>query len=74
MPERALGRVMGTQNALVTAAAPAAILLAAVTIEHVSLTAAAVGFVALWVVTSVVAVAGPVLRDLEPSEPESIDA
>ncbi|MFO6454168.1 MULTISPECIES: MFS transporter [unclassified Aeromicrobium] len=74
VPERALGRVMGTQNALVTAAAPAAILLAAVTIEHVSLTAAAVGFVALWVVTSVVAVAGPVLRDLEPSQPESIDA
>jgi len=74
VPERALGRVMGTQNALVTAAAPAAILLAAVAIEHVSLEAAAVGFVALWVVTSVVAVAGPVLRDLEPSEPESIDA
>lgn len=74
VPERALGRVMGTQNALVTAAAPAAILLAAVTIEHVSLTAAAAGFVALWVVTSVVAVAGSVLRDLEPSEPESIDA
>ncbi|WP_286930014.1 MULTISPECIES: MFS transporter [Aeromicrobium] len=74
VPETALGRVMGTQNALVTAAAPAAILLAAVVIEHVSLTAAALGFVALWVVTSVAAVAGPALRDLEPTEPETIDA
>ncbi|SKB09007.1 MFS transporter [Aeromicrobium choanae] len=74
VPETALGRVMGTQNALVTAAAPAAILLAAVVIEHVSLTAAALGFVALWVLTSVAAVAGPALRDLEPIEPETIDA
>ncbi|MTB89068.1 MFS transporter [Aeromicrobium senzhongii] len=74
VPETALGRVMGAQNALVTAAAPAAILLAAVVIEHVSLTAAALGFVALWGVTSVVAVVGPALRDLGPIEPETIDA
>ncbi|WP_313407485.1 MFS transporter [Aeromicrobium sp.] len=74
VPESALGRVMGTQNALMTAAAPAAILLAAVVIEQVSLTVAALGFVALWVLTSVVAVADPALRDLDPNEPETVDA
>lgn len=74
VPPTTLGRVMGTQNALVTAVAPAAMLAAAVVVEHRGAALAAGCFAALWVLTSIVALSGRALRDLGPQPRKTVDA
>ncbi|MFC7876973.1 MFS transporter [Isoptericola sp. NPDC057391] len=66
VPERLRGRVLGTQNAVLTAAAPLGIVVAAVLVEGWSVEVAAAGLGAVWLVALVVGVAARSLRRLEP--------
>jgi len=74
IPEALRGRITGTQNSLMSAAAPAAILLAAVLIEGTDLSVAAIVITAVWVAIVAVALAAPVFRKLEPMTPEPENA
>ncbi|MGH1563304.1 MFS transporter [Mumia sp. DW29H23] len=67
IPDAARGRVLGTQNAAATAAAPVGLVLAAVVTEYGGVQAAAVTLAALWAVTALVAVRSRALRTLEPT-------
>ncbi|MEE6297354.1 MFS transporter [Georgenia wangjunii] len=66
IPEGVRGRVMGTQNAMLTAVAPVGIVLAAVLIEHAGVDVAARVVAAVWLVAVVVGVRARSLRTLEP--------
>lgn len=66
IPERMRGRIMGTQNAMMTAAPPAGIMLAAVLAEYVRLEVAAVVLCSVWLVAIVIGLAARSLRSLEP--------
>jgi MFS family permease len=68
IPEHMRGRIMGTQNALMTAAPPAGIVVAAVLTEYVSVEVAAAVVAAVWVVAAVVGLLAPSLRRLEPMD------
>ncbi|BCJ66083.1 MFS transporter [Polymorphospora rubra] len=65
IPDRMRGRILGTQNAILTGAAPVGIVLAAVAVEYVGLGAAAAGLAVVWAVAAVVAVTGRGLRSLD---------
>lgn len=67
IPEHVRGRVMGTQNALLTAAPPAGIVVAAVLTEYVDVRVAAAALTAVWLVALVVGLVSRSLRDLEPA-------
>ena len=71
IPDALRGRVMGTQNALITAAGPAAMAIAAVLVEWGSLHIAAIVFVALWTLAAVAAAFSPSLRKLNSSRTSS---
>jgi hypothetical protein len=66
IPEQMRGRIMGTQNAVMTAAPPVGILAAAVLTESASVYVAAVVLTAVWLVAVVVGVVARSLRQLEP--------
>ncbi len=66
IPEHLRGRVIGTQNAMMTAVPPLGIVLAAVFIEYGSLRIAAGVFAAVWVAAAAAALHAPALRTLEP--------
>jgi MFS family permease len=68
IPEHMRGRIMGTQNALMTAAPPAGIVVAAVLTEYVSVEVAAAVVAAVWAVAAVVGLLAPSLRRLEPMD------
>lgn len=78
VPEAFRGRVMGTQNAVTTAAPPAGIMLAAVLTEYGSVRVAAVAVAAVWLVTAIVALRSQALRTVDsttaPSEEVSMSA
>jgi len=65
IPDGLRGRIMGTQNALITAAGPAAMAVAAMLVEWGSLHLAAIAFVALWTVAALAAAFSPSLRNLD---------
>lgn len=67
IPEHVRGRVMGTQNALLTAAPPAGIVVAAVLTEYLDVRVAAAALTAVWLVALVVGLVSRSLRDLEPA-------
>ena len=67
IPEQFRGRVMGTQNAMMTAAAPLGLMGAAVIIEFAGATPAAIAFAAVWVLAAVAGLAVRSLRNLEPA-------
>lgn len=73
IPDGLRGRVMGTQNALITAAGPAAMAIAAVLVEWGSLHIAAIAFVALWTLAAVGAAMSPSLRNLNTSSTSTND-
>lgn len=65
IPEAFRGRVMGTQNAITTAAPPAGIMLAAVLTEYGSVRVAAIAVTVVWVVTAIVALRSRALRTVD---------
>ncbi|SEF11603.1 MFS transporter [Jiangella alba] len=78
VPEAFRGRVMGTQNAITTAAPPAGIMLAAVLTEYGSVRVAAVAVAAVWLVAAIVTLRSQALRTVDstsaPSEEVSMSA
>ncbi|WP_344448328.1 MFS transporter [Actinocorallia aurantiaca] len=65
MPEETRGRIMGIQNALMTAAAPVALVAAAALVETVGPGTAAAVLTAVWVVAAAAALRSRSLRTLE---------
>ncbi len=73
IPEDMRGRILGTQNALIPAAAPAGIAGAAVMVEFMSLETAALIFLGLWVVFVAYGLSASAFRNLEKSPPEAAE-
>ncbi|MEV0728817.1 MFS transporter [Polymorphospora sp. NPDC050346] len=65
IPDRMRGRILGTQNAILTGAAPLGIVLAAVAVEYAGLGVTAVALAAVWAVAAVAAVSSRALRNLD---------
>lgn len=68
IPEQMRGRVMGTQNSMMTAGPPLGIVVAAVVTELASLEAAAITLAGVWSVAAVVGLSVRSLRNLERTE------
>lgn len=66
IPEQMRGRIMGTQNAILTAAPAIGIVAAAVLTEYAGVNLAAIVLAALWTVALVVGLCARSLRNLEP--------
>ncbi|MDR6201262.1 MFS family permease [Microbacterium sp. SORGH_AS428] len=66
IPEALRGRILGTQNAVLTAAPPVGIVLAAVLTEYAGVDTAAVLLASVWLIALVVGIAARSLRSLEP--------
>jgi MFS family permease len=69
IPEAMRGRIMGTQNAMMTAAPPIGIVLAAVVTEYLSVNAAALVLLAVWGCAFVFSLFARSLRKLDPEPP-----
>jgi MFS family permease len=65
IPEGMRGRIMGTQNALLTAVSPAGIMIAAVITEFAGVLPAALVFAGIWLLAIVFGLCAPSLRALE---------
>lgn len=65
IPENMRGRIMGTQNAIMTAAPPLGIVIAAVLTEYSGVDVAAIAITSVWLVALVLGVGAPALRNLE---------
>lgn len=72
IPDEMRGRILGTQNALVPAAVPAGIAGAAVMVEFLSLGAAALIIVSIWVLFVIYGLFASTFRTLEKSPPEEL--
>lgn len=71
IPEHMRGRVMGTQNAVMTAAPSAGILAAAVLTEYAGVNLAAIVLAGVWLIALIMGLAARSMRNLEPgAEPE----
>ncbi|NJQ15475.1 MFS transporter [Streptomyces bohaiensis] len=66
IPERLRGRILGTQNALMTAALPGGIVAAALLTEYAGIRVAALSVAALWLPALAVGLLAEPLRNLEP--------
>jgi MFS family permease len=66
VPEAVRGRILGTQNAVLTAAPPVGIVFAAVLTEYAGVAVAAALLASVWLIALVVGVAARSLRSLEP--------
>ncbi|MBX9471585.1 MFS transporter [Microcella sp.] len=75
IPELVRGRVLSSQNAIMTLSAPAGIMAAALLVEYASLELAAAAIASLWIVALIVGLASRSLRtlDAEPSNPGEVD-
>lgn len=69
IPELLRGRVLSSQNAIMTLAAPAGIMAAALLVEFASLALASALIAALWLIALVVGLGSRSLRTLEPMTP-----
>ncbi|MFN3867337.1 MAG: MFS transporter [Demequina sp.] len=77
IPEALRGRIMGTQNAVMTAGAPAGIFLAGALTEFAGITVAAVVITALWLTAAIIVLGARSLRHARPERNghmEAIDA
>lgn len=74
VPDALRGRITGTQNALMTAAGPLAIVVAAVLVEYAGLRAAAMLVAAVWLLAAAVAAPGRWLDLPVPAVPTPEDA
>ncbi|MGI5190108.1 MFS transporter [Promicromonospora sp. CA-289599] len=68
IPDRMRGRIMGTQNAIMTAVPPVGLVAAAVLTEYISVEVAAVAIAGTWLVAAAVGLFARSLRNLEPEE------
>lgn len=66
IPEQMRGRIMGTQNAILTAAPPVGIVVAALITEYAGVYVAAIALVAVWLVAPILGLGTRSLRNLEP--------
>ncbi|UIN31919.1 MFS transporter [Microbacterium binotii] len=66
IPDALRGRILGTQNAVLTAAPPVGIVLAAVFTEYAGVDTAAALLASVWVIALVVGLAARSLRSLDP--------
>lgn len=66
IPEQMRGRIMGTQNAIMTAAPPVGIVAAAVLTEYAGVSVAGVALAGVWLVALILGLTAPSLRNLEP--------
>src|SRR5690606_20147427 len=66
IPEQMRGRIMGTQNAIMTAAPPVGIVAAAILTEYSGVNVAAIVLAGVWLVALVLGLFARSLRDLEP--------
>ena len=75
IPDALRGRVLSSQNAIMTLAAPAGIMAAALLVEYATLELAAVVIASLWIIALIVGLASRSLRtlDAEPSDPREVD-
>ncbi|MFD4260477.1 hypothetical protein ACFWR9_23390 [Streptomyces sp. NPDC058534] len=73
IPDGLRGRVMGTQNAITTAAPSIGLFGTGVLVEYASLTTAGLAGVAIWLAV-VAALPAPALRDLTPVEAQRSDS
>lgn len=71
IPEQMRGRIMGTQNAIMTAAPPMGIVAAAVLTEYAGVNVAAVALAGVWLVALVLGLSARSLRNLEPESVQS---
>lgn len=71
IPEQMRGRIMGTQNAIMTAAPPMGIVAAAVLTEYAGVNVAAVALAGVWLVALVLGLSARSLRSLEPESVQS---
>lgn len=71
IPEQMRGRIMGTQNAILTAAPPIGILTAAVLTEYAGVNVAAIALVGVGLVALALSVFARSLRNLEPEPAEA---
>jgi MFS family permease len=71
IPEELRGRVMGTQNSMMTAAAPIGLVGAALIIEFAGAVAAGIAFAGVWVIAAAFAMGARSLRDLGPVPAET---
>lgn len=74
IPENMRGRIMGTQNALMTAAPPVGIVLAAVITEYAGVNSAAVILAVLWAGAAIVALFTRSMRTLDPKNSDPIES
>lgn len=74
IPELLRGRILSSQNAILTLAAPAGIMAAALLVEYASLEIAAAGIAALWLIALIVGLSSRSLRTLDagPSTPGEV--
>lgn len=66
IPEQMRGRVLGTQNATMTAAAPVGIVAAAFLAHHFGHSVAGLALVTVWLVSALLAAVAPAMRNLSP--------
>lgn len=66
IPEQMRGRIMGTQNAMMTAASPLGIVAAALLIHFTGMNVAAVAVCSVWSIAVLIGLVAPSLRSLEP--------
>lgn len=66
IPERMRGRIMGTQNAIMTAAPPVGIVVAAILTEYAGVNVAAIVLASVWLVAPILGLFARSLRTLEP--------
>jgi MFS family permease len=76
IPETLRGRITGTQNAIMTAVGPLAIVLAALLVQFVNVGVAALAIGAVWLIAAVGALLSRSLRSLdsEPLDSEPVDS
>lgn len=73
IPEQMRGRIMGTQNAMMTAASPVGIVVAAVLTEYAGVNIAAAALVGVWLIALALGLFARSLRNLEPSNEHTTD-
>lgn len=72
IPEHLRGRVMGTQNAIITAAPSVGIIVAAVLTEYAGVRPAAIAVTAVWLVALAIGLFARSLRSLEPASADPV--
>ncbi|WP_217134156.1 MFS transporter [Leucobacter chinensis] len=71
IPEEMRGRIMGTQNAIMTAAPPLGIMAAAILTEYFNVQVASIALSSMWLLALILGLTARSLRNLEPQEADT---